>query len=56
MLGPDPGRYGYLPALYERVLGQAGVAAAGGDHDLFGDGSPVILATPGQRAPCLHNV
>ncbi|MFO1322187.1 MAG: N-acyl homoserine lactonase family protein [Burkholderiales bacterium] len=45
--GPDPAKSGYAPALYEALKDNPTVALDG-DHDVFGDGSVVILSTPGH--------
>ena len=47
MFGPDPARYGYSPSLYD-CLRQARVELMDGDHDVFGDGSVRVVATPGH--------
>ncbi len=47
MFGPDPARHGYTPALY-RDLEQAKVELLDGDHDVFGDGSVLVVSTPGH--------
>jgi N-acyl homoserine lactone hydrolase len=45
--GPSPERFGYQAEHYERLRGGTHVLLRG-DHDVFGDGSVVILATPGH--------
>lgn len=45
--GADPGKSGYNPALYDRLRANP-VVKLDGDHDVFGDGSVVILSTPGH--------
>jgi N-acyl homoserine lactone hydrolase len=45
--GPDPAKAGYNPALYDKLRANP-VVKLGGDHDVFGDGSVVILSTPGH--------
>ena len=45
--GPDPAKAGYAPALYSRLKDNPTVQLDG-DHDVFGDGSVVILSTPGH--------
>ncbi len=45
--GPEPGKFGFMPALYEKLKANP-VVELDGDHDVFGDGSMVILATPGH--------
>jgi N-acyl homoserine lactone hydrolase len=47
MFGPDPEEHGYLPALYE-TLRHNPTEVIEGDHDVFGDGSVRIIATPGH--------
>lgn len=47
MFGPDPGRYGFLPELYA-TLADNPTVRIDGDHDVFGDGSVQIIATPGH--------
>lgn len=47
MFGPDFEKYGFLPDLYA-TLRDNEVTKLDGDHDLFGDGSAVILSTPGH--------
>ncbi len=45
--GPDPGKYGFSPALYGKLKDNPTVKLEG-DHDVFGDGSVIIIATPGH--------
>jgi glyoxylase-like metal-dependent hydrolase (beta-lactamase superfamily II) len=45
--GPDPARYGFNPANYEK-LRDTKVVKLNGDYDVFGDGSVKILSTPGH--------
>lgn len=45
--GPDPQKAGYAPALYDHLRANQTVLLAG-DHDVFGDRSVVIIATPGH--------
>ena len=45
--GPEPQRFGYNPATYDR-LRDARIVKLHGDHDVFGDGSVVIKSTPGH--------
>jgi len=45
--GPEPGRYGFVPATYER-LRNSQVVKLDGDFDVFGDGSVRIISTPGH--------
>lgn len=45
--GPEPGKFGFAPATYDRL--RAGkVVKLHGDYDVFGDGSVKILSTPGH--------
>lgn len=45
--GPEPARFGFVPATYEKLRGNP-VVKLHGDHDIFGDGSVRIVATPGH--------
>lgn len=45
--GPDPAKYGFNPALYGKLEDNPTVKLEG-DHDVFGDGSVIIIATPGH--------
>lgn len=45
--GPQPAKYGFNPASYEK-LRDTPMVVLDGDHDVFGDGSVVILSTPGH--------
>jgi glyoxylase-like metal-dependent hydrolase (beta-lactamase superfamily II) len=45
--GPDPGKYGFVPATYASLRGNP-VVKLHGDLDVFGDGSVKILSTPGH--------
>jgi len=45
--GPNPQRFGYNPASYER-LRNAHIVKLNGEYDVFGDGSVVIKPTPGH--------
>ncbi|MGH8629926.1 MAG: N-acyl homoserine lactonase family protein [Burkholderiales bacterium] len=45
--GPEPAKFGFVPANYERLRANP-VVKLNGDHDVFGDGSVVILTTPGH--------
>jgi N-acyl homoserine lactone hydrolase len=45
--GAEPQKFGFQPALYEKLRGNA-VSKLNGDHDVYGDGSVVVLATPGH--------
>jgi len=45
--GPDAAKFNFGPALYEKLRGNPTVKL-NGDKDVFGDGSVVILSTPGH--------
>jgi len=45
--GPEPSKFGLAPANYEKLRANP-VVKLSGDHDVFGDGSVVILSTPGH--------
>lgn len=45
--GPEPARYGFVPAVYETLRANP-VVKLNGDVDVFGDGSVRILSTPGH--------
>jgi glyoxylase-like metal-dependent hydrolase (beta-lactamase superfamily II) len=45
--GPEPGKYGFQPAVYDKLRHSA-VVKLNGDRDVFGDSSVTILATPGH--------
>lgn len=45
--GPEPQKYGFNPATYDKLRG-ARIVQLQGDHDVFGDGSVVIKSTPGH--------
>lgn len=45
--GPEAARFGFVPELYEKLRTNPIVKLAG-DLDVFGDGSVVILSTPGH--------
>jgi glyoxylase-like metal-dependent hydrolase (beta-lactamase superfamily II) len=45
--GPDPSRFNFNPAFYEKLRASP-VVKLDGDHDVFGDGSVVIVTTPGH--------
>jgi len=47
VFGPEPQKYGFLPANFERLRGAKFVLLKG-DHDVFGDGTVVIKSTPGH--------
>jgi len=45
--GPEPSKYGFNPAAYDKLRGSK-VVKLNGDYDVFGDGSVRILSTPGH--------
>jgi len=45
--GPEPSKFNFVPANYEKLRANQ-VVKLNGDHDVFGDGSVVILSTPGH--------
>ncbi len=45
--GAEPSKFNFAPANYEKLRANP-VLKLNGDHDVFGDGSVVILATPGH--------
>ena len=45
--GPNAAKFNFVPANYEKLRASP-VVKLNGDHDVFGDGSVVILATPGH--------
>lgn len=45
--GPDASKFGFAPPLYEKLKANE-MLKLNGDHDVFGDGSVVILSTPGH--------
>jgi N-acyl homoserine lactone hydrolase len=45
--GPEPAKFGFNPAQYEKLRANP-VVKLSGDHDVFGDGSVTILSTPGH--------
>jgi glyoxylase-like metal-dependent hydrolase (beta-lactamase superfamily II) len=45
--GPEPSKFGFAPANYEKLRANP-VVKLDGDHDVFDDGSVVILSTPGH--------
>jgi len=45
--GANPSAFGFVPALYEKLRGST-TTLLDGDYDIFGDGSAVILSTPGH--------
>ncbi|MBE7419663.1 MAG: N-acyl homoserine lactonase family protein [Ideonella sp.] len=47
--GPEPAKSGFNPALYDKLRHNPMVKLSG-DKDVFGDGSVVILSTPGHTA------
>jgi len=47
IFGPTPQKFGFQPATYEKLRANP-VMKLKGDYDVFGDGSVVILSTPGH--------
>jgi N-acyl homoserine lactone hydrolase len=47
VFGPEPQKYGFLPANFEKLRGSKFVRL-NGDHDVFGDGSVLIKSAPGH--------
>jgi glyoxylase-like metal-dependent hydrolase (beta-lactamase superfamily II) len=45
--GPNAAKFGFNPALYDKLRASPTVKL-NGDHDVFGDGTVVIIATPGH--------
>jgi N-acyl homoserine lactone hydrolase len=45
--GPEPAKYGFNPALYDKLRDNP-VVKLSGDKDVFGDATVVILSTPGH--------
>ena len=45
--GPDTAKFGFSPKLYDK-LAAADVVKLNGDYDVFGDGSVLIISTPGH--------
>lgn len=45
--GPDAAKFGFAPSLYESLKNNP-TRELDGDYDVFGDGSVVILSTPGH--------
>jgi N-acyl homoserine lactone hydrolase len=45
--GPNPGKYGFSPATYDKLRASP-IVKLTGDYDVFGDGSVTILSTPGH--------
>ncbi len=45
--GPNAAKFNFMPPLYEKLRANPTVKL-NGDHDVFGDGSVVILSTPGH--------
>jgi glyoxylase-like metal-dependent hydrolase (beta-lactamase superfamily II) len=45
--GPEPGKFNFNPALYEKLRATP-IVRLQGDHDVFGDNSVTILSTPGH--------
>jgi glyoxylase-like metal-dependent hydrolase (beta-lactamase superfamily II) len=47
IFGPEPQKFGFNPATYGNLKANP-VVRLKGDHDVFGDGSVMILSTPGH--------
>jgi glyoxylase-like metal-dependent hydrolase (beta-lactamase superfamily II) len=47
VFGPTPQKFGFQPATFEKLRANP-VVKLKGDYDVFGDGSVVILSTPGH--------
>jgi glyoxylase-like metal-dependent hydrolase (beta-lactamase superfamily II) len=47
MFGPEPQKYGFIPANFERLRGNPAMIIDG-DFDVFGDGSVTLKAAPGH--------
>jgi glyoxylase-like metal-dependent hydrolase (beta-lactamase superfamily II) len=47
VFGPEPQKYGFIPANFDRLRG-AKIVKLTGDHDVFGDGSVLIKPAPGH--------
>jgi glyoxylase-like metal-dependent hydrolase (beta-lactamase superfamily II) len=45
--GPTPAKFNFAPPAYEKLRANPAVKLTG-DHDVFGDGSVTIIATPGH--------
>lgn len=45
--GPDAAKFGFAPKYYDKLAGNKTVKLKG-DHDVFGDGSVMIISTPGH--------
>jgi len=45
--GPEPAKFSFSPNLYDKLRANP-VVKLNGDHDVYGDGSVVILSTPGH--------
>ncbi len=45
--GPEPAKFNFAPAFYDKLRANPMVKLSG-DYDVFGDGSVVILSTPGH--------
>ena len=45
--GPDAAKFGFAPKFYDKLAGNKTVKL-NGDHDVFGDGSVMIISTPGH--------
>jgi glyoxylase-like metal-dependent hydrolase (beta-lactamase superfamily II) len=47
MFGPEPQKYGFIPANFERLRSNPAMILRG-DYDVFGDGSVTIKSAPGH--------
>ncbi len=47
IFGPEPQKFGFIPANFERLRG-AKLVKLNGDHDVFGDASVLIKSAPGH--------
>jgi glyoxylase-like metal-dependent hydrolase (beta-lactamase superfamily II) len=47
IFGPTPQKFGFVPATYDKLRANP-VVKLKGDYDVFGDGSVMILSTPGH--------
>ncbi len=45
--GPDPAKFGFVSSLYDKLRANP-VEKLHGDYDVFGDGSVMIISTPGH--------
>jgi N-acyl homoserine lactone hydrolase len=47
MFGPEPQKYGFIPSNFDKLRANP-TMTLGGDHDVFGDGSVIIMRAPGH--------